>query len=62
MKPHFPFVLVTAVSLSMSLLTGCPDTKLPQTPPKIPEPKAAGFKLPAVQAVAATVSTLKTAT
>lgn len=33
MKPIFPLTLVTL------LLCGCPDSKLPVPPPKIPEPK-----------------------
>lgn len=35
MKPLLPLVL------SAGLLCGCPDTKIPKSPPKIPEPKAA---------------------
>lgn len=37
MRPLLPLSLAfTAV-----LLCGCPDTKIPKAPPKIPEPKAA---------------------
>lgn len=35
MKPLLPLLLGTV------FLCGCPDAKLPKTPPKIPEPKAA---------------------
>ncbi len=31
---------VVALVLAAGLLAGCPDTKIPKTPPKIPEPKA----------------------
>lgn len=36
MKPLFPLALLVA----SGLLHGCPDTKIPKAPPKIPEPKA----------------------
>ncbi len=34
MKPLLSLTLVTL------LLCGCPDTKIPKVPPKVPEPKA----------------------
>ncbi len=37
MKPLLPLAFVIA----SGLLYGCPDTKIPKAPPKIPEPKAA---------------------
>ncbi len=37
MKPLLPLSLAFAAVL----LCGCPDTKMPKAPPKIPEPKAA---------------------
>ncbi|MBI2724656.1 MAG: hypothetical protein HYX42_00240 [Polaromonas sp.] len=37
MKPLLPLAFVIA----SGLLSGCPDTKIPKAPPKIPEPKAA---------------------
>ena len=62
MKQLLHFALLAMASLSLTLLAGCPDTKLPQTPPQIPEPKAAVFELPAFYVLAATVSTLEITT
>lgn len=39
MKPLLSLTLVTL------LLCGCPDTKIPKVPPKVPEPKAAATTL-----------------
>jgi hypothetical protein len=36
MKPLLPITLA-----GLLLLYGCPDTKVPKAPPKVPEPKAA---------------------
>jgi hypothetical protein len=36
MKPLLPITLA-----GLLLLSGCPDTKMPKAPPKVPEPKAA---------------------
>jgi hypothetical protein len=36
MKPLLPIAMA-----GLLLLTGCPDTKVPKAPPKVPEPKAA---------------------
>ncbi|MES2510923.1 MAG: hypothetical protein V4625_13400 [Pseudomonadota bacterium] len=42
MRVLLPFALVAVVSA----LYGCPDTKIPKAPPKIPEPKATGYIVP----------------
>ena len=49
MKPLLPLALVIA----SGLLYGCPDTKIPKAPPKIPEPKAAMLVEPPAHAMAA---------
>jgi hypothetical protein len=50
MKP----LMCLAVACVM-LLSGCPDNKMPKTPPKVPEPKAAATGAsPLLQPVAAT--------
>lgn len=36
MNPFLPLTLA-----GLLLLSGCPDTKVPKAPPKVPEPKAA---------------------
>lgn len=38
MKPLFSAL---AVLLATALLSGCPQSKLPDTPPMVPQPKAA---------------------
>jgi predicted component of type VI protein secretion system len=40
MKPFLPFALA-----GLLLVSGCPDTKVPKAPPKVPEPKAASTAL-----------------
>jgi hypothetical protein len=40
MKPLLPIAMA-----GLLLLSGCPDTKVPKAPPKVPEPKAAGGAL-----------------
>lgn len=42
MKHLFPFTLTAVLAL---LLSGCPDTKIPKVPPKVPVPKAADSAL-----------------
>ncbi|MES2412686.1 MAG: hypothetical protein V4614_02710 [Pseudomonadota bacterium] len=42
MKTLLPTALASLVSVF--LLCGCPDTKMPKAPPKIPEPKASLLK------------------
>jgi len=42
MNPFLPISLA-----GLLLLSGCPDTKVPKAPPKVPEPKAASVALQA---------------
>lgn len=35
------FLLPLSLTFTALFLCGCPDTKMPKAPPKIPEPKAA---------------------
>jgi hypothetical protein len=38
MKHHLPLPMIAVLAL---LLSGCPDTRMPKVPPKVPVPKAA---------------------
>jgi hypothetical protein len=38
MKPSFTLL---PLLLAIIVLSGCPDSKMPKVPPKVPEPKAA---------------------
>lgn len=57
MKAPRPLVLASMAGVSCLLLAGCPDSKLPQAPPKIPEPKAAAAEMHALNALATMAST-----
>lgn len=48
MKPFFPSL---AIVFAAALLAGCPQSKVPDTPPMVPQPKA-GLHVPGNDAVA----------
>jgi hypothetical protein len=42
MKHHLPLPLpLPLIALLALMLSGCPDTRMPKVPPKVPVPKAA---------------------
>jgi hypothetical protein len=41
-----PSLTLLPLLLAIFVLSGCPDSKLPKVPPKVPEPKAASAGLP----------------